>query len=122
MLAATIFAACQESLEEKCAKEARMYTQKNCPARLGDNITMDSMAFDATTHTLRYYYRLSGVADSVGAMSADKVKETLLKDLRNTTSMKIYKDAGYSFGYTYRSERNPETVLYDVVLTAEDYK
>lgn len=99
-----------------------MYSQKNCPARLGQNITIDSMTFDVTTHTLHYYYRLSGVADSVGAMQTDDVRQTLLKDLRNTTSMKAYKDAGYNFAYTYRSEKNPATVLYDVTLTADDYR
>ena len=98
-----------------------MYTAKNCPSKLGDNIIIDSMTFEASTHTLHYYYRMTGIADSVGAMSPDNVKSTLLKDLRNTTSMKACKDAGYSFAYTYRSEKNPETVLYDVTLTAADY-
>jgi len=122
VLTVALFAACQESLEEKCAKEARVYTEKNCPSKLGDNIIIDSMTFEAATHTLHYYYRLTGVADSVGAMSIDDVKATLLKDLRNTTSMKAYKDAGYNFAYTYRSEKNPKTVLYDVTLTTDDYQ
>ena len=122
VLTVALFAACQESLEEKCAKEARVYTEKNCPSKLGDNIIIDSMTFEVATHTLHYHYRLTGVADSVGALSIDDVKATLLKDLRNTTSMKAYKDAGYSFAYTYRSEKNPETVLYDVTLTTDDYQ
>ena len=120
-VAMTTFA-CQESLEQKAAREAELYTRKNCPAQMTDNIIIDSMTFEVATHTLHYHYRLTGVADSVGALSIDDVKATLLKDLRNTTSMKAYKDAGYNFAYTYRSEKNPKTVLYDVTLTTDDYQ
>ena len=121
-LAALFLTACQESLEEKCAKEAKVYTAKNCPSNIGENIIIDSMTFEKSTHTLHYYYRLTGIADSVGALSIDNVKSTLVKDLRNTTAMKAYKDAGYQFAYTYRSGKNPDTILYDVILSPEDYK
>lgn len=121
-LAALFLTACQESLDDKCAKEAKIYTAKNCPSKIGDNIIIDSMTFEKATHTLHYYYRMTGTADSVGALSMDNVKSTLIKDLRNTTAMKAYKDAGYSFAYTYRSEKDPRTILYDVLISAEDYK
>ena len=121
-LAALCLTACQESLEEKCAKEAKVYTAKNCPSKIDENIIIDSMTFERSTHTLHYYYRMTGIADSVGVLSIEGVKSTLVKDLRNTTAMKAYKDAGYSFAYTYRSDKHPDTSLYDVLIRAEDYK
>ena len=114
--------ACQESLEEKCAKECRQYTEKNCPARLEANLIIDSLTFDAATHTLKYYYTLTGVADSVGLLSRDEVRQALIKELRNTTMMRTYKNADYNFSYIYHSERRPELVLFQETLTARDYK
>ena len=68
-LAALTFAACQESLEEKAAREAELYTKKNCPSLIAKNMTMDSLTFEANTHTLHFYYTLSGEADTVGVMN-----------------------------------------------------
>ena len=41
--------------------------------------------------------------------------------LKNTTSMKTYKDNGYNFAYTYRSEKDPKKILFETLLTKEDY-
>lgn len=116
-----LLAGCQESLEEKCASECKAYTQKNCPARLDDKCIVDSLTFEANSHTLHYYYTLTGVADSVGLLNSTEVKSALLDQLSNTTSMKAYKDAGYSFAYTYYSQKRPDLVLFDVRLTKKDY-
>ena len=55
VVASLALMACQESLDEKAAKEAKLYTQKNCPAQIAENLTMDSLTFEQATHTLRYY-------------------------------------------------------------------
>ena len=119
-MAATLMA-CQESLEEKAAQEARLYTRKNCPAQMTDNLIMDSLGYETGTRTMHFYYRLTGVADSVGMMNKETVRQSLLSELKNTTSMQAYKDAGFNFAYTYRSEKHPDVVLYDVVFTEKDY-
>ena len=115
-------AACQESLEEKAAYEALVYTKKNCPVQLGENVTLDSMTFEAATHTLHYSYTLSGMADSVGLLDEDVVKKSLLSELRNMTAMMAYKEAGYQFAYTYHSQKDPKNILLEVILNKEDYK
>ncbi len=120
-LAAIVFTACQESLEEKAAQEAKMYTQKNCPAMIGENLRMDSLTFELPTRTLHYYYTLSGVADSVGLLDDETARNSLLNELKNTTSMMAYKEAGYRFAYTYRSQKNPKTILFDMVFSEKDY-
>ena len=121
-LAILTFAACQESLEEKAAREARLYTKKNCPAIMAENVTMDSLTFEANTHTLHFYYTLSGTADTVGVMNQIDAKTVLLAELKNTTSMMAYKEAGYNFAYTYHSQKNPQVVIFQTVFTEKDYK
>ena len=120
-LAVIVFTACQESLEEKAAQEAKMYTQKNCPAMIGENLRMDSLTFEISTRTLHYYYTLSGVADSVGLLDDETARNSLLNELKNTTSMMAYKEAGYRFAYTYHSQKNPKTILFDMVFSEKDY-
>jgi PBP1b-binding outer membrane lipoprotein LpoB len=120
--AALLVAACQESVEERAAKEARTYTTKNCPAKLGENIMIDSMAYEASTRTLHYYYTLMGNADSVGVLSTEEARSSMLHDLKNTTSMAVYKEAGFNFAYTYRSQKNPENIIFDILLTPKDYQ
>jgi hypothetical protein len=121
-LAAITFYACQESLDQKAAQEAKLYTQKNCPAQIGENLTMDSLTFEAGSHTLHYYYTLSGTADSVGLLNKDDARQALLTELKNTTTMMAYKNAGFNFAYTYHSKKNPKTILFDTTFSEKDYK
>ena len=120
--AVLLLTACQETLEEKCQRECKLYTKKNCPAQLDKNVIIDSLTFEASTHTLHYHYTLTGQADSVGILSQEEVKKALLGQLRNSTTMKSYKDEGYTFTYTYHSQRRPSLVLFEQTLTKKDYQ
>ena len=113
--------ACQESLEQKAAHEALMFTQKNCPVKMSDNLVIDSMVFEADTRTLHYYYTLTAPADSVGLFS-ETLKKVLLTDLKNTTALMAYKEAGYRFAYTYYSQEDPNIVLFEAIFSEKDYK
>jgi len=115
-------ASCQESLEDRCAREAKQYTAKNCPVRMDKNIIMDSLTFEKATHTLHYYYRLTGLADKDGALDSIDAKSLLKNELKNSTSMKTYKDNGYNFAYTYHSEKDPNKVVFEAIFTEKDYK
>ena len=106
-----LFVSCQESLEDRCAREAQEYTRKNCPVRMDNTTTLDSMTFERTTHTLHYHC----IAKKIDAVSI------LKKELKNTTTLKLYKDNHYRFAYTFRSEKDPSNVLIDVVFTDKDY-
>lgn len=116
-----LFTACQESLEDRCEREAKEYTRKNCPAKMDNNTTLDSLTFERETHTLHYYYKLTGFADNDSVVENLDVVNILKNELRNTTTLKLYKDNHYRFAYTYRSEKNPEKVFIDIVLTDKDY-
>lgn len=122
LMAALLLTACQESLEEKAANEAKLYTKKNCPARIADNLTVDSLTYEPQTRTLHYYYTITGAADSVGRLNPEAARSALLTELKNTTSMMAFKEAGFAFAYTYHSQRHRGTVLYETVFKAKDYK
>ena len=122
VLTAFLFGACQESLEDRCEREAKEFTRRNCPTMITDEIMMDSMAFERATHTIHYYYKLTGNSDRADAYRKDEVKDLLRKALKNTTSVQNYKDEGYNFNYIYCSEKDPKTVWFKVLLTKKDYQ
>jgi len=116
-----LFNACQESLEDRCAREAQEYTRKNCPAKMDNNTILDSMTFERSSHTLHYYYKLTGFADQDSIVKSIDAVNVLKKELKNTTGLKLYKDNHYRFAYTFRSEKDPDKILIDVVFTDKDY-
>jgi phosphosulfolactate synthase (CoM biosynthesis protein A) len=118
---ALFLTACQESLEDRCAREAKEFTRKNCPSKIEKNINIDSLIFERETHTLHYYYTLTGNADREGVMEEINGLDILKENLKNSTAMKVYKENHYNFTYTYHSEKDPKKVLLEVTLTDKDY-
>ena len=116
-----LMTACQETLEERCAREAKEYSKKNCPAPLTKYVTIDSMSFDVTTHTLTYSYTVNGVIDDTAVINRNNPKEELLRNLKNATSMKPYRDAGYNFQYIYYSTKQKGTRLFEATFRESDY-
>jgi ADP-ribose pyrophosphatase YjhB (NUDIX family) len=118
---ALLFSSCQESLEDRCERDAKEYTRKHCPTAIDENTLIDSLTFDRTTHTIHYYYKLTGVADEEGMIEQIDAVNELKQGLKNSTAVKVYKDAKYRFAYTYRSSKDPKKILLDVVFTDKDY-
>ena len=110
MLAAAALAlsACQESLEDRAAREAKEYTEKNCPVQINEAIVTDSMTFDKQTLTLHYYLSVKGPADTT-AIANSEIKEDMIKALRGTTSVRPYK-------------KHPGEKLFETTITKNDYK
>ncbi len=120
--AVLLLSACQETLEERCEREAHEYTQKKCPVYVTDLIMLDSLTFDKATHTMRYYYTLDGVMDDKVALERHDLRTMLLKELKNTTNVDLYKEAGYTFRYTYFSKSKKGTQLFDATFRQKDYR
>ena len=97
------------------------YTKKNCPAKIDNNTTLDSLTFDRETHTLHYYYKLTGFADQDGVLEKVDAVTVLKNELKNSTSLRVYKENKYRFAYTYHSEKDPNKVMLEVVFTDKDY-
>ena len=122
VLAVLTLGACQESLEDKCARECVEFTKRKCPSAVAQDIVVDSMTFDRASHTIQYYYNLTGDSDREDAYLKDQARDLLKNALKNTTQVMSYKEAGYNFRYIYYSEKNPETVYLDILLTEKDYQ
>ena len=113
---------CRESLEERGAREAAEYTRKHCPIPVDEHIVMDSMAFDIQSHTFGYCYTLTGELDDSAVIQHDKARELLLRQLRNSTHLKTYKEAGYNFRYVYYSTKKNGTKLFETTFRPDDYQ
>ena len=121
-LTALLFAACQETMDERCAREAREYTEKNCPTLVAEGVTIDSLVFNQPTRTLTYNYSLEGKIDSAEILQQNDMKEMLLKELKNSTNMKAYKEAGYNIRYVYHSTKHAGKKLFEVTFHEKDYR
>ena len=118
----SVLTGCQESFEKRVERTWREYTEKNCPQVIIETITMDSCVFEADSHTLHFYYRFLGAMDNDSIeLKSDAMRKLLLEALRNETSFREYKEAGYSFKYTYFSDKQPGHLRYETNFVKEDY-
>lgn len=113
---------CQETMDERCAREAREYTEKKCPVQIATGVLMDSLVFEPSSRTLVYYYTAEGVIDDPEALKSHDIRGMLLKELRNSASLKDYKAAGYNFKYVYWSTKNEGTRLFEATFREKDYR
>ena len=120
--AVLLMTACQETMDERCARECRDYTKKNCPSIIADGVTIDSLVFYQNTRTLTYYYTVEGVIDDAEQLKKHDLRDELLKELKNSTVMKAYKEAGYHFRYVYYSTKNSGTKVFDTTFRQKDYQ
>lgn len=118
---ALMMAACHESLEQRAEREAREHTVRNCPMEISPGFVNDSLTFDRQTRTVQYHFSLHGAADSL-SIDSTLARQNLQTALVNATNLRAYKDAGFTFRYTYRSERRGSQVMFDFVFTPADYR
>jgi len=124
-LAVILLASCQESLEERAAREAREVTEAKCPMPIGNNMYLDSIVFDILSITQTQYFRFTGDSDNdsvVTVLNNSDVKGTLVRELKNTANYKALLNRGVNFRYVYRSSKNPEKIYLDITLHKEDYQ
>ena len=91
----TLLAACQESLEDKCEREAKDYTRRNCPMKMDNNSILDSLVFERSTHTIHYYYTLTGFADQ------DSI-------LEKVNAVEVLRESGLYLPVTKRSKEDQD--------------
>ncbi len=113
---------CQETMDERCARECKEYTKKKCPALITKGVTIDSLVFTPESRTLTYYFTTEGVLDNQQTIAQHDLRGMLLKELKNSTSMKDYKESGYNFCYVYYSAKNKGTRLFEATFLKKDYQ
>ena len=122
LIAPLALMSCQETLEERCAREAKEYTKKNCPTLVAQNITLDSMTFETKSHTISYCYTVSGEIDDSTVINSNNPRERLLEQVKNSPNLKLYKEAEYNFRYAYFSAKNNGTKLFEATFRKKDYQ
>ncbi len=117
----SLMTACQESLEDKCEREAMDYTRRNCPMKMDNNSILDSLVFERATRTIHYYYTLTGLADRDSILEKVDAIDVLRNEVKNSTALRVYKENKFKIAYTYRSEKDPKKIRMEVMFTEKDY-
>lgn len=121
---ALTLAGCHESLEQRAEREASDFTEKYCPTPAQNYVRTDSLTFDAATLTFHYFCTVTGPLDDSRVMQQNQklIHDRLQQGLRDNTNIKVYKDAGYVFTYTMRSESDPKKVMFDASYGTKEYQ
>lgn len=113
----------KESVYEKIARDAKTFTEKNCPKKMDDYTIMDSTSYDFKTKSFIYYYTVSDKLDDTSLYTGElknTFRNTVLTEIKHSIPMKGYKEAGLTFVYNYRS-KSTQKVLLQLRFTPEDY-
>ena len=123
LIGAALFTACNESLEKRAQREAKEYTEKFCPTPVSNYTRTDSVVFYPETKTYHYYCSFVDRMDDAEIINQNKqaIDEMLLKAIIQSTELKPYKDAGFSFAYTFHSDKDPKKVLFEANYTKKQY-
>ena len=124
-LVALLAASCAESFEERCRREAKDFTTKQCPRQLDECTRLDSMVFVDDPVGFEYWYSVSGHLDNDSIYAdADQVAEyqaTLVQSVRADIGLRQCKEHGFTFTYGYISASTGRLLMRHVI-TPEDYK
>lgn len=123
LILATLSACHHDTLDDRAEQVTKDYTQRYCPTPVQDMQRTDSLTFTRQTHTFNFYYSLSDKADNVAVINKQKSKiiKELLRQLKDNTSYKVFKEAGFNFHYVFRSASTKE-VLLENTFTKQQYK
>ena len=114
--------ACQESMEERAARDAKETTVKKCPIPLDaeGRVVLESIDFDIPTRTWCQNFLL--LVDSGAVIEDNQIRGLLIDELRNTPSYKPYMESRFNFKYVYCNMRSPGDTVINLTLTPRDYE
>ena len=117
-------ASCTESFVERRQREAKEFSERECPRMVDTYIRMDSMAFSEEPVGLVYYYTVLGELDNEELLTPDVVEDfrtRLLENIRNDINMRRDKEEGFTFTYRYTSEKTGKPFI-EAAFGPEDYR
>ncbi len=105
----------QETIEDRCEKECKEYTERHCPMLITDDLILESMYFERSTRAICYNYFVNDNCNKrFDNLDSGQMKNVLINELRETASMKDYIDNGFNFHYIYSSK------ILDITITKDD--
>lgn len=89
-------------------KQEAEKTNRSCPIRMSETITLDSTRYDEKANTVSYFYSVTGELDSPAYMDAhyDTFRQALQDAVNNSVEMEAYRNSGTSIKYRYFSGSN----------------
>lgn len=114
-------ASCRESLADRAEKEAKDYTRKYCPTPVINFSRTDSVVFQRHDSTYIYYCTLTGKMDDpqlIGQYQKE-LGDMLANAVRQSTNLRLYREAGFHFQYIIHSEKEPSRILFNKVIASE---
>ncbi|HBC21589.1 MAG TPA: hypothetical protein DC009_05835 [Porphyromonadaceae bacterium] len=114
---------CRETKEQRLEREAREFTQSNCPHDIDEFTTLDSATYSQDSATYTYHYTIKGALDLDSLYSDEVVRElhdSYLAELKNNIEQKELKDMGITITRVYRSERTGRPLL-TLRFTRDEY-
>lgn len=112
-----------DTLDDRAEQVTKDYTERYCPTPVQDMQRTDSLTFTRETHTFNFYYTLTDKADNADVISKQKGKivKELLQQLKDNTSYKVFKEAGFNFHYVFRSASTKKLLL-ESTFSKQQYK
>jgi len=114
---------CTESFSDRCRREAKEYSERECPRMVEQFIRMDSMTYVEEPQGFTYYYSVVGELDNPELLTPEAIeafRTQLLESIRNDLHMKRYKDKGFVLTYQYISDSTGKDFI-KVSFGPEDY-
>jgi len=114
---------CTESFSDRCRREAKEYTERECPRLEHQFVILDSMTYEDAPEGFTYHYRLTGDFDDTNILTPEVLhdfSEEIRLGLRQNIKLKAYKERGFTFTYRYLSDRN-DSLLLEASFGPEDY-
>ena len=124
ILLAVVSSSCTESFQDRCRREAKEYTELQCPRPVGEDIILDSMTYVAEPQGFIYHYRITGDLDNPDILTDEAlapVIEGMRQSLRENITLRTYKEHGLTFTYRYLSDSTGEPFV-EAVFGPEDYQ
>ena len=97
---AMLLCSCHESIEKRAQREAREYTERNCPTPVLNYMRTDSVVFE---------------------MNRKLIVDNFMKQIDESTSLRAYKQEGFNFALTLHSGKDSKVKFFDKVYTPEEY-
>ena len=116
--------ACTESFEDRCRREAREYTERQCPRLVDKNICLDSMTYEEAPQGFVYHHTVMGELDNDSLLTPEALsqfRDKLVQQISNDISLKRCKDRGFTFTYRYTSA-STGNLFTEAAIGPEDYE
>ncbi len=94
-------------------------TNRSCPLRINESITLDSTLYDEKAHALSYFYTVEGEADDSLYMEAHRsdLEQALYRAVENSAEMETFRQLGTSLRYVYYSaSRHTELAAFSLAI------